>query len=154
MSGGINARLAEAFVTGARKTPAEMRERTMRSPIRRIITSKIFAGMARQFDGKRGADLDVTVRWEVGRADRPPTETWDLVIRDGKARAVRVTETEPAAARTTIGLDRPTLLELAIGNLNGPQAYLSGRLRMKGDVMLAQRLTTLIAVPNAARPSA
>ena len=48
----------------------------------------------------------------------------------------------------------PTLLELAIGNLNGPQAYLSGRLRMKGDVMLAQRLTTLIAVPNAARPAA
>jgi alkyl sulfatase BDS1-like metallo-beta-lactamase superfamily hydrolase len=149
----MSQRIAEAFVSGARRTPPDVRERTMRSPIRRLITAQIFAGMARGFDGERGADLDVTVRWEIGRADRPPVESWDLVIRDGRARARRVTETEPEPARTTIGLDRPTLLELAIGNLNGPQAYLSGRLRMKGDVMLAQRLTTLIQVPDAARPA-
>lgn len=147
-------RLAEAFVSGARRASPEVRERTMRSPIRRFVTAQIFAGMARGFDGERGADLDATVRWEIGRAERPPVEVWDLVLRDGRARAVRVREAETEPARTTIGLDRPTLLELAIGNLNGPQAYLSGRLRMKGDVMLAQRLTTLIEVPDAARPTA
>jgi alkyl sulfatase BDS1-like metallo-beta-lactamase superfamily hydrolase len=154
MAGGINERLAAAFVAGARRASPKLRERAMRGPIRRLITAQLFAGMARRFDGERGADLDTTVRWEIGSAQRPAAETWDLVLRDGRARAVRVAGTEPSAAQTTIGLDRPTLLELAVGNLNGPQAYLSGRLRMTGDVMLAQRLTTLITVPGAAPPSA
>lgn len=152
MASGINERMAASFVRGARRASPRLRERAMRGPLRRFITAQIFGGMARAFDGERGRDLDTAVRWEIGPAEGPATETWDLVLKDGKARAVRRAEAvspDADAPRTTIGLDRPTLLELAIGNLNGPQAYLSGRLRMKGDVMLAQRLTSLIQVPGA-----
>lgn len=147
----LQRRAAEAFVAGTRKASPKLRARAMASPARRVITGQIFHGMARSFDRDRGADLDAVIRWEVGPKDGAAPggpEVWDLVIRDGRARAVRDSGEAP---RTTVGLDHATLLELATGLLNAPQAYIAGRLRMSGDVMLAQRLTTLFVVPGRAR---
>ena len=145
--GRLQLRIAEAFVSGTRRASPELRERAMRSPVRGLITAQIFAGMARAFDSERGADLDAVIRWEVGAAGER-AEIWNLVIENGTAHAARIRGEETAEPRTTIGLDRPTLLELATGILNAPQAYMAGRVQMKGDVMLAQRLTTLLAVPG------
>jgi 3-hydroxyacyl-CoA dehydrogenase/3a,7a,12a-trihydroxy-5b-cholest-24-enoyl-CoA hydratase len=151
--GGFQTKVAEAFVSWTRRASPKLRERAMTGPARGLITAQIFAGMARAFDSERGADLDAVVRWEIGHDGERP-EVWDLVIERGKAHAARIGQAETAEPRTTIGLDRPTLLELATGILNAPQAYLSGRVRMTGDVMLAQRLTTLLAVPGAGPGSA
>lgn len=116
----------------------------MRGPTRDLIAAQIFAGMAREFDAERGADVDAVVRWEVGAEGEQP-KRWDLVIRDGRCRVTRDSGEEP---RTTVGLDHETLLELAIGLANAPQAYITGRLRMKGDIGLAQRMTALFRVPG------
>ena len=148
----LQRKAAEAFVAGTRKASPALRSRAMSGPGRRLITAQIFAGMARSFDRRKGADLDAVIRWDIGSPGSPPEESWDLVIRDGSAHAIRNGGAEGAEPRTTVGLDRETLLELATGILNAPQAYLAGRLRMQGDVMLAQRLTTLFTVPGAAKP--
>ena len=148
----LQRKAAEVFVAGTRKASPKLRAKAMASPARGLITAQIFAGMARSFDRSKGADLDAVIRWEIGTAAAKPEESWDLVIRDGRAHAVRSSGAEGTEPRTTVGLDRETLLELAAGILNAPQAYISGRLRMKGDVMLAQRLTTLFVVPGAANP--
>ena len=145
----IERKAAESFVAGARKASPQFRQRVMTGPARRLVAKQIFAGMARSFDGDKGADLDAVIRWELGSGDEPG-ETWDLVIRNGRARISRDSGEQP---RTTVGLDYPTLLELAIGLLNAPQAYIAGRLEMRGDVMLAQRMTTLFVVPGS-RPRA
>ncbi len=136
--------MGEAFVAGARSSPEELRRLTMKSPARKLITAQIFAGMAREFDAERGADLDAVVRWEVGAVGEKP-DVWDLVIRDGRCRAVRASSEEP---RTVVGLDHQTLLELAVGLANAPSAYIAGRLRMTGDVMLAQRMSALFRIPG------
>ena len=150
----LQRKAAEAFVAGTRKASPALRSRAMSGPGRRLITAQIFAGMARSFDRSKGADLDAVIRWDLGPAGAKPEESWDLVIRGGRAHAIRSTGAEGTEPQTTVGLDRETLLELAAGILNAPQAYISGRLRMKGDVMLAQRLTTLFAVPGAQKPAA
>jgi hypothetical protein len=147
----LQRKAAEAFVAGTRKASPNLRSKAMGSPARSLITAQIFAGMARSYDRSKGADLDAVIRWEVGPQGAKP-EIWDLVIREGRARTVRVTGDAGEQPRTTVGLDHETLLELATGILNAPQAYIAGRLRMKGDVMLAQRLTTLFTVPGARSP--
>lgn len=123
----------------------------MSRPTRRLVTGLIFRGMARTFDRERGAGLDAVVRWEVGPrrpdiAAGEKTDVWHLLIHDGRARARRRSGEPP---RTTIGLDHLALLDLVTGNLNAPKAFLTGRLRMSGDVMLAQRLSGLFGVPGA-----
>ena len=148
----LQRKAAEVFVAGTRKASPSLRAKAMGGPAGSLITAQIFAGMARSFDRSKGGDLDAVIRWDLGPAGATPDESWDLIIRDGRAHAIRSSGAEGTEPRTTVGLDRETLLELAAGILNAPQAYISGRLRMKGDVMLAQRLTTLFAVPGAAKP--
>ncbi len=150
--GRVQLRIAEAFVSWAQRATPERRERAMTGPAGGLITAQIFAGMANAFDTEKGADLDAVIRWEVDSGTERQ-ETWDLVISGGRAHSARIRREETAEPRTTIGLDRPTLLELATGILNAPQAYLAGRVQMQGDVMLAQRLSTLLAIPGS-RPSA
>lgn len=145
---GLQQRIAETFVAGARGAPPNLRGLAMRSPARNLVAAQIFVGMARQFDGERGADLDAVVRWEIGAEGEDP-EVWELVIRDGRCRAVRDSGEQP---QTTIGLDHETLLDLAVGLANAPGAYIAGRLRMRGDVMLAQRMTALFRIPGAPAP--
>ena len=150
--GGLQMKIAEAFVSGTRRASPKLRERVMSGPARGLITAQIFAGMARAFDRERGADLDAVVRWEVGDAGEP-AEVWDLVIEGGHAHAARIRGEETGEPRTTISLDHPTLLELATGLLNAPQAFIAGRVSMKGDLMLAQRLVALMEVPGSRRPA-
>ena len=152
----LQRKAAEVVVAGTRKASPGLRARAMEGPARRLITAQIFAGMARSFDSSKGADLHAVIRWEIGGAGSPPEEVWDLIIGGGRARALRVDGTANGGGpepKTTVGLDRGTLLELATGLLNAPQAYLAGRLRMRGDVMLAQRLTTLFKVPGGPKPA-
>lgn len=145
--GGIQRRMAEAFVTGVRRAPDELRRFATRGPARNLLAAQIFAGMAREFDRDRGAEIDAVVRWEVGEQGADPA-IWSLVIAGGRCRVSRDPDLE---AQTVVMLDHETLLELATGALNPPQAYIAGRLRMRGDVMLAQRLSALFRVPGSER---
>jgi hypothetical protein len=134
---------AEWFARAVRSFSRRTRALLVRGPSGRLVVAAIFAGMRRQFDAGRAGDLDAVVRWDV-TDDRPR----DLLIRDGRCRVVRRAERDP---ELTFVLDRLGLLELAAGVTNGPQMYFSGRLRVNGDLMLAQRLTALFAVPGTPR---
>jgi putative sterol carrier protein len=135
--------IANRFARTIRSLSRETRARLVRGPLGRPIVALIFAGMRRQFDGSRAAGLDTVVRWDV-TDDR----TRDLLLRDGRCRIVRDAGRDP---ELTLELDRLGLLELATGVANGPQMYLGGQLKIRGDLMLAQRLTGLFAIPGLAR---
>jgi putative sterol carrier protein len=117
----------------------------MRGPVGRLLTAQIFRGMAREFQPEKAKGLDAVMLWEVG-ADGERVERWQLTIRDQRCRAGRPTGEDPAL---TLRLDRATLLELATGLANPPQLFITGRLKISGDLMLAQRLTTLFRIPKA-----
>jgi putative sterol carrier protein len=106
----------------------------------RAIAAGIFAAMPRRLRAASATGLDLVVRWDVeGVKDRY------LLVRDGAASVRRATDRDPDL---TLGLDRVALLELATGAANGPQLFMTGRVRITGDVMLGQRLTALFAVPG------
>jgi putative sterol carrier protein len=45
--------------------------------------------------------------------------------------------------------DGVTLLEIVTGNANGPMAFLTRRLRVKGDLAFAAQLPTFFHIPRA-----
>ena len=135
-------RIAEWFSRFVRSASPGLRRLLMRGPWGRGISAAIFAAMPRRLRTASATGLDLVVRWDVeGDRDR------FLTVKDGSASVGRAAERDPDL---TLGLDRVALLELATGAANGPQLFMTGRVRITGDLMLGQRLTALFAVPGAA----
>jgi putative sterol carrier protein len=47
---------------------------------------------------------------------------------------------DPSDARVTLGLSVPDYLRLISGELDGMQAFMQGKLKLKGDMMFAQQI--------------
>ena len=43
----------------------------------------------------------------------------------------------------------PIFLKLVSGNASGPTMFMTGKLKLEGDVMLASRLTSMFRIPKA-----
>jgi hypothetical protein len=118
----------------------------MRTPARRIVLEGIFWQIPRHLDRERAAGVSSTVRWRItGRPDGG-VDTYHLEIADGTCRVTRGKPTiEP---RLTITLDGAEFVRLVTGNSDALRAYFSGRLTLKGDVILAGRLASLFRGPS------
>jgi capsular exopolysaccharide synthesis family protein len=120
------------------------------SSTRLILTRRIFKAMEREFDPKEGEGVDAVVHWEIGGRGDGGVDRWQVVISDGNCRAARELDREPTV---TIKLDGLQLLELVTGIASGPELFISGKLKMEGDVVLAARLVSLFRIPQpATRP--
>jgi alkyl sulfatase BDS1-like metallo-beta-lactamase superfamily hydrolase len=136
--------VADTFARVVRASSPRTRALLGRGPGGRILVGGIFTAMAGRFNGAAAAELDTVVRWELAD-DR----SRDVAISNGRCRVVRRADREP---ELTLALDRLGLLELATGVANGPQMYFSGRLTIHGNLMLAQQLTAVFAVPGGGPP--
>ena len=112
----------------------------MRGPWGRAVAAGIFMAMPRRLRAAAASDLDLVVRWDVEGARRRY-----LIVRDGHASVRRRADRDHDLS---LALDRVALLDLATGAANGPQLFMTGRIRIDGDLMVAQRLTALFAVPG------
>lgn len=63
-------------------------------------------------------------------------------IKDG---ACTVTEGAAASPDVTITMEDDDLVALFKGELNGMTAFMTGKLQLEGDLMLAQRMSSLFA---------
>ena len=144
--GEAPAQLAEGFARVMRDAPEERIDQLMRSPARRPILDGIFWQMPRQLDSRRAVGMKSSTRFCItGRADGG-VDTYQLEIQDGRCRVIRGTQApEP---QITITVDGAEFLRLASGNSDPMQAYLKGRLRMAGDLMLAAKLASLFRMPG------
>ena len=65
---------------------------------------------------------------------------WHTEIKDGK---LAVVEGEHKNPSTTVTVNAEDYVAMAEGTLNGQQAFLTGKLKIKGDMSLAMKLQTL-----------
>jgi putative sterol carrier protein len=101
-------------------------------------------GSARQFfeelpakaDRGRASDLTASYRFEIEDAG-----TWRVDVRGG---AVTVAESD-APADCMIATDEKTFLGIVSGEQNPMGAFMTGKIRVDGDMGLALRLRDLIA---------
>jgi acyl dehydratase/putative sterol carrier protein len=98
---------------------------------------EIFQGMQEQFQPDRAGGVDATVQWLI--ADGGEEKPYMLTIRDGTF------SWEPGradSATVTLSTDRDSFVALMTGRAQGPTLYMSGKLRIQGDLMLAQRMSS------------
>jgi putative sterol carrier protein len=100
------------------------------------VLDQVFAGMQSRFRPDTVAGQDAVVRWDLRtpQGDR----TFFMIVRDG---AFTLTRDSPGQSpRVMLGLDFADFLRLITGQLDGMQAFMSGRLRLSGDMLFAQNV--------------
>jgi putative sterol carrier protein len=92
------------------------------------------------FDGMAGAlnpdaAQDCIIGYELKEGDTQ--HNYAVIVKDKKA---TIEKREPNDARVTLGLTVPDFLRLISGQLDGMQAFMQGKLKLKGDMMFAQQM--------------
>ncbi|MHA7878348.1 MAG: SCP2 sterol-binding domain-containing protein [Saccharospirillum sp.] len=100
--------------------------------------ANLFSNIQSQFNASAAAGMDVVFQFSIEDA-----ETYHLVVKDGQCELVEGEHQDPSV---TLIMNSETLQEIVSGELNGMQAFMAGRLRTEGDMMLATRLSDLFSL--------
>jgi putative sterol carrier protein len=95
---------------------------------------ELFEGLEGRIDPARTRGTTASYRFDVQGAG-----SWHVDVNDG---AVHVTESD-APADCVIRASEENLLRIVRGELNPVTAYMTGRVKVEGDITLATRLRDL-----------
>ena len=97
----------------------------------------IINSMQSKFNPSAAAGLDLVFQFNIEDG-----ENYALVVKDGTC---AVEQGENPNANVTLILDTDTLKGITTGETDGMQAFMAGKLRAEGDMMLAMKLSELFA---------
>ena len=97
----------------------------------------IIQSMQSKFNPSAAAGLDLVFQFNIEDG-----ENYALVVKDG---TYAVEQGENPNANVTLILDTDTLKGITSGETDGMQAFMAGKLRAEGDMMLAMKLSELFA---------
>jgi hypothetical protein len=93
-----------------------------------------------------GRRQDAVIQWRIsGGSGEGGYDRWFVVIRDGRCGTERDLDVRP---RVTFTVGPVDFLRLVTANANPTRLFLTGRLRIRGDVVFAARLPQLFAIPR------
>jgi putative sterol carrier protein len=118
-------------------------------PLRKQVLDEIFSRMADHVEPAQIDGLDAVVHFKI--LDRPEEQGggydhYEVVFAGGACRAGDSPGREPEVTIRTSGVH---FLKLAGNRASGPTLFLTGKLKLEGDVMLASRLTSFFRIPSA-----
>jgi len=101
---------------------------------------EIFQGMQEGFQPDKAAGVDATIQWLItGGGEEKP---YAITIKDGGFSWEQGQVENPTV---TLSTDSESFVALMTGKAQGPTLYMSGKLRIQGDLMLAQRMSQFFA---------
>jgi len=95
----------------------------------------IVSQMQSKFNTGAAAGLDLTFQFNI-----TDDENYYMVVKDG---SLDVQKGDSSDANVTLIMDRETLVGIMTGETDGMQAFMGGKLRAEGDMMLALKLSEL-----------
>jgi putative sterol carrier protein len=136
-----------SFVRMAADASADELERVFAKPdLRRPLLDEIFRRMQAHVRADRVEDLDVVVRLRLtGGEGEGGYDRYHLELSHG---ACRVTRDSDAAPRATITLSPATLVQLITGQGSPPGLFVTGKLRVSGDLGFAAGLIGHFDLPT------
>jgi putative sterol carrier protein len=140
---------AEDFAKLVAGASTEQMKEIVNGPSRKQVLDEIFGRMADHVDQERARGLDAVVHFKI--LDRPEEQGggydhYEVVFDDGRCAA----SDEPARdPQVTIKVQPVDFLKLAANQASGPTLFLTGKLKLEGDVILASRLTSFFRIPTA-----
>ena len=142
--GAVDATRIAAVV---RDAPDKALRRGMEGEIRELILDEIFRRFPEYF--RRGPldSSEVALAFKItGRADGS-ADRYRVLIRDGEVTAGRDLDVDP---RVTIVMDGVDFLKLVTGNSNPVMSFITGKLKVRGDLGFAAQIPGLFRIPSAA----
>lgn len=106
------------------------------------IVKAIFDGMAGSFQPDKAAGVSAVIQYDITGEGGG---TWHVVIADGTC---EVNEGGHDAPKMTLTMDAQDWIDMIGGSLDGQQAFMTGKLKIKGDMSLAMKMGQFFAPPQ------
>jgi putative sterol carrier protein len=105
-----------------------------------MTTKEVFNEMQKRMDANPAklAGLKAVFQFDIGGAD---PGIYSVAIDDGRG---LVSEGPSSSPDITITMPSNDFMDLVEGRLDGVTAFMGGKLKVKGDMMLAMRLQSLL----------
>jgi putative sterol carrier protein len=107
------------------------------------VLARIFQGMQERFVPEKAKGINAEIQWVV--TDEGVEHPYTLKVSDGTA---SVEKGRSASPRVTLTATLVPFLRLISGQENGVQLFMSGKLKVAGDLMFSQQVQTFFAVPS------
>ena len=137
-----------AFVKAVADTPDDQLAAGMADEqVRTLVLDGIFSQMAEHFDKQKASDTDAVIEWRI--LDKPGGghDRYQVLMQGGDCRVEKDGGHSP---RVTFALKPVDFLKLATGNAGGPMMFMTGKLKIDGDLMFAAGVQSLFRIPDAA----
>ncbi len=133
----------EQFAEMIRGTSDADIETGMRTAGIEAVLDRIFQGMQDRFLAEKAKGVTADIQWVV--TDQDAEHPYTLRVADG---AAAVEKGRAASPRVTLTAGLVPFLRLISGQENGVQLFMSGRLKVAGDLMFSQQVQTFFAAPS------
>lgn len=101
----------------------------------------IFAQMPANLDANAAKGMNATIQFNLSGDNGGQ---WYVSVKDG---AATVTEGAAASPNMTMSMAAQDYVDMISGKLNGQMAFMSGKLKISGDMGLAMKMQTLFKRP-------
>jgi putative sterol carrier protein len=128
--------------------PDEQLAEGMASPEgRKMVLDQVFDRMADHVQPDQIEGVDAVVHFAITGAPEGGADVYETVIRGGE---VKVSSEPAEQPRVTITAAPVPFLRLVTGQQSGPAMFLTGKLKIDGDLLFASRMTSYFRIPSAA----
>jgi putative sterol carrier protein len=117
----------------------------MQSENRKPVLDEIFKRMGEHVDPERAAGAAAVVHWKI--LDRPDGghDHYEVVLENG---VCKVSDSPGREPRVTFSIGAVDFIRLVSGNASGPTLFMTGKLRIEGDLMFASQMASLFRIPK------
>lgn len=108
------------------------------------VLDRIFEGMQQRFLPDKASGVDAPIQFVI--TDEGEEHPYGVTIKDRTCSIERGTLSNPKVTLTT---DLVSFVKLVTGQAQGPQLFMSGKLRVAGDLMFSARIMSFFDAPKA-----
>jgi len=134
------------FAKLVKSTPDAQIAELLSGEHRKAALDAIFSKFPDLFRPDRAGSTNAVIHWSVSGAPDGGTDTYELVIADGKCTLSPKPEHDPKLAITVGPVD---FVKVVSGNGNPMMMFMTGKLKAKGDLGLAANIANLFDIPKA-----
>jgi putative sterol carrier protein len=112
---------------------------------RKATLDEIFRRMGEHVQPSKAKGHDAVVHFKILDAPGGGYDHYEVVIENGKA---TVTDEPAREPRVTFSIGPVDFIRLVSGNAAGPMLFMTGKLKIEGDLMFASTMTSLFRIPG------
>lgn len=113
---------------------------------RKRVLDEIFKRMTEHVDPEKVKDTDAVVHFVITDAPGGGEDTYEAVFKDGSA----TVNEEPTTDEPKVTITAPPVpfLKLVTGQESAPAMFMTGKLKIKGDLMFASNMASFFKIPS------